>query len=86
MPKSINIKNEEAAKLAAELTDLTGKGTTELILELLRREAAEQHKALGLNQRGRRIDAILRRARRKIAKTVPQNRRLPEYDRDGLPK
>jgi hypothetical protein len=86
MAKSINIKNEEAAELAAELTALTGKGTTELILELLRREAAERNKTLGLEQHRRRIDAILRRARKKIPKQAPATRHVLQYDKHGLPK
>ena len=44
MAKSINIKNEEAASLVAELTAGTGKGTTELILELLRHEAESRRR------------------------------------------
>jgi hypothetical protein len=86
MAKSLNIKNEEAAALAAELTALTGKGTTELILDLLRREAAERHKTLGLSQRQRRIDAILRRARKKIDRKAPATSRILDYDKHGLPK
>ena len=86
MAKSLNIKNEEAATLAAELTALTGKGTTELILELLRREAAERHKSLDLNQRRRRIDSILSRARKKMTRKPPASGRVPKYDGNGLPE
>jgi hypothetical protein len=35
---SINIKNKEAERLVAELKARTGKGTTDLLLDLLRRE------------------------------------------------
>lgn len=35
---SINIKNREAEALIAELKQRTGKGTTDLLLDLLRRE------------------------------------------------
>src|SRR5436190_23333366 len=86
MAKSLNIKNQEAATLAAELTALTGKGTTELILELLRREAGEHQKSMGVNRQRRRIDAILRRARKKLPKTAHANRRITDYDKHGLPK
>ena len=86
MAKSINIKNDEAADLIAELTSETGKGTTELILELLRREAEQQRKLLDINNRRKRVDAIVRKARRKIAKNAPRTEALIEYDRNGLPK
>ena len=38
---SINIKNREAEELLAELKRRTGKGTTDLLLDLLRREKAQ---------------------------------------------
>jgi hypothetical protein len=38
---SINIKNREAEELIAELKRRTGKGTTDLLLDLLRREKAK---------------------------------------------
>ena len=86
MAKSINIKNDEVAALMAELTAATGKGTTELILELLRQEAEHRRKFLDLDNRRKRINAIVRRARRKIAKNAPVTEALVEYDRNGLPK
>ncbi len=35
---SINIKNKEAERLLAELKARTGRGTTDLLLDLLRQE------------------------------------------------
>jgi hypothetical protein len=86
MGKSINIKNDEATALIAELTAETGKGTTELILELLRQEAEHRRKLLDVGSRRKRIDAIVSRARRKISKKAPKTESLIEYDRNGLPK
>jgi len=37
---SINIKNKEAERLLAEIKEKTGRGTTDLLLDLLRRERA----------------------------------------------
>jgi hypothetical protein len=37
---SINIKNKEAERLLAEIKQKTGRGTTDLLLDLLRRERA----------------------------------------------
>ncbi len=86
MAKSINIKNEEAASLVAELTAGTGKGTTELILELLRHEAESGRRFSNLPKRRKRIDAILRRARKKIPKDAPPTEQLIQFDRNGLPR
>jgi hypothetical protein len=86
MAKSINIKNDEVARLTAELTAATGKGTTELILELLRREADQHRKLFDFDNRHKRIDAIVRKAQKKIAKNAPRTANLIEYDPHGLPK
>jgi hypothetical protein len=88
---SINIKNKEAEALVAELKARTGKGTTDLLLDLLRREkdrlegdrrAAEE----------RRIEQALA-AMRKLQDTwsklpVIDPRPIEEilqFDEDGLP-
>ncbi len=86
MAKSINIKNDEVTALVAELTAATGKGATELILELLRQEAEHRRKLTNLNKRRKRIDGILKRARRKIPKDAAPTRNLIEFDENGLPK
>jgi antitoxin VapB len=85
MARSINIKNDEVTALVAELTAATGKGTTELILELLRQEAEHRRKLSDVNKRRKRVDAILRRARKKIPKNAPPARDLIVYDKNGLP-
>ena len=84
---SINIKNREAEELVAELKRRTGKGTTDLLLDLLRREKE-------------RVDAD---TEERVAKAIADARRLQEswaarplvdprpieeivaYDDDGLP-
>ena len=38
---SINIKNKEAERLLAEIKQKTGKGTSQIVLELLRDERAK---------------------------------------------
>lgn len=50
----MNIKNREAAAILADLKERTGRGTTDLLLDLLRRERArlgydfERERAAGL--------------------------------------
>ncbi|HEY0525572.1 MAG TPA: type II toxin-antitoxin system VapB family antitoxin [Stellaceae bacterium] len=85
---AINIKNREAEALVAELRAATGKGTSQLILDLLRRAAAEQ--------RARRTDAVAaavasgeRLAQGFAALPVVDPRPADEivaYDDDGLPR
>lgn len=85
---SINIKNREAEELLAELKRRTGKGTTDLLLDLLRREKAR------VDQCGsQEIEAGLESARRLQAawRTLPVVDPRPiddivGYDDGGLPR
>ena len=84
---SINIKNREAEALLAELKRRTGRGATDLLLELLRREKQRLEEDVD----------------RKVALAMEDNRRIRErwnarplvdprpieeilaYDENGLP-
>ena len=89
---SINIKNKEADRLLAELRSSTGKGASELVLDLLRREsariAAEQRS--GTDQiEVERILAATREMQRLWRESPVIDPRSPEeilgYDENGLP-
>ncbi|WP_375459134.1 type II toxin-antitoxin system VapB family antitoxin [uncultured Enterovirga sp.] len=84
---SINIKNREAEALVTELKRRTGKGTTDLLLDLLRREKdrlerdieAEVESALAFNRAFRE---------RWNALPIVDPRPIEEilaYDENGLP-
>jgi antitoxin VapB len=85
---SINIKNREAEALLEELKAATGKGTSQLVLELLRREASRL--------RARRIrsadeaEARLVLLHRELATQPVLDPRSPDeilgYDENGLPR
>ncbi|MBM3560822.1 MAG: PSK operon transcription factor [Alphaproteobacteria bacterium] len=83
---ALNVKNREVEALVAELKAATGKGTTELLLDLLRREAAARRRPDDIEERLKRVAAITRRA----AARLPKRRRTIEdiigYDERGLPK
>ncbi len=83
---ALNVKNREVEALVAELKAATGKGTTELLLDLLRREAAARQRPDDIEERLKRVKAITRRA----AARLPKQRRTIEdivgYDERGLPK
>lgn len=83
---ALNVKNREVEALVAELKAATGKGTTELLLDLLRREAASRRRPDDIEERLRRVAAITRRS----AARLPKRRRTIEdiigYDEGGLPK
>jgi len=84
---SISIKNREAEELLAELKRRTGKGTTDLLLDLLRREKArverlgERDRAAGLESAHR-----LQSAWRNLPVVDPRPiGELVPYDENGLP-
>ena len=83
---SINIKNREAEALLSEIKAATGKGTTELLLELLRGEAERQRKVRDVDERRRRLRDICREAAAKLPANPPTPEEIIGYGEDGLPK
>lgn len=84
---SINVKNREAEELIAELKRRTGKGTTDLLLDLLRREKVRLERDVE-----REVEIALEEARwlreRWNALPLLDPRPLAEiiaYDENGLP-
>jgi hypothetical protein len=84
---SINIKNKEAERLLAELKARTGRGTTDLLLDLLRQEQARLDE-----ERERRVqdglDADQSFRESWNARPLVDPRPIEEilaYDEDGLP-
>jgi antitoxin VapB len=89
---SINIKNKEADRLLAELKSATGKGASEVVLDLLRRE----HARIAADQPSRpdkaeveRILAVTREMQRLWRESPVIDPRTPDeilgYDENGLP-
>lgn len=85
---SINIKNKEAERLLSEIKARTGKGTTDLLLDLLRREKARLDEGFE-----REIADALESARilrenwnkRPLVDPRPIDEIL-DYDENGLPR
>jgi antitoxin VapB len=80
----LNIKNDEAHKLAAELAKLTGESLTSAVTQALRERLARE-------QRRRRTDSIAARLMKIGSQfaTLPETGRSPDeilgYDDHGLP-
>jgi len=89
---SINIKNKEADRLVAEIKEATGKGASEIILELLRAERARLTASTRTETEEERIRRALD-ATREIQRlwrdsAVVDPRPIEEilaYDENGLP-
>ena len=82
---SINIKNREADALIAELRAATGKGASQLVLELLRKEAAFQRRLRDIDGRRERIRELQRQWRKKGGISSSEIDATIGYDADGLP-
>jgi hypothetical protein len=84
---SINIKNKEADRLLSEIKQKTGKGTSQVVLDLLRAE----HRRLDEKLRKQVAEDVewLKQLRAKIqAEKLPDAPPIDEilqWDEDGLP-
>lgn len=85
---SINIKNKEAERLLAEIKQKTGRGTTDLLLDLLRKERARLDDDLERRVReGFEADERLRKAWHALPVVDPRPfDEILEWDENGLPK
>lgn len=85
---SINIKNKEAERLLGEIKARTGQGTTDLLLDLLRRE----HERLEVERQREIAEGLesMRILQENWAKLPVIDPRSPEevwdYDDNGLPR
>jgi antitoxin VapB len=84
---SINVKNAEAERLLAELKERTGRGTTDLLLDLLRREKERLERELE-DRVARAIADTNALRERWLARPLVDPRSADEilsYDENGLP-
>jgi hypothetical protein len=66
---AINIKNREVEALLAELKAATGLGTSRIVLDFLRKEAARLRRRRRVAGRRRRLEALTRRYSARLPKT-----------------
>lgn len=81
----VNIKNREVEALLAEIKAGTGQGTSRVVLDLLRKEAARLRRTRDIEARRKRIAAISRRYSARLARPLPPDD-IIGYDATGLPK
>lgn len=85
---SINVKNAEAERLVAELKRRKGVGTTDLLLDLLRRETARMEAEMETRAReGLEIDRRYREGWLALPVVDPRPfDEVLEWDENGLPR
>jgi antitoxin VapB len=83
---SLNIKNEEAHKMAAELAAIRGESMTAVVLEALRKELeAERQKQTGKTKAQRILEAA-RRFQQGLPEGIHSSDHAWLYGEDGLPR
>ena len=81
----ISIRNREVEQLVDELRHETGRGITEIVLDLLRREVARTRRLRDLDERRRRIEALAARYRARLPAQPQTPEAIVGYDERGLP-
>ena len=84
---AINIKNPEAEELLNELKSATGRGTTDIICDLLKREVEAERRRKQRRRAHREgvLDRICREARAKAVNLDKTPDEIIGYDEHGLP-
>jgi hypothetical protein len=83
---AINIKNREAETLIADLKRMTGKGTSQLLLELLRQEHQRLSRLQQTETLVERMRSIGQRVKTKLGGEPIDTDRILGYDQHGLPQ
>ncbi len=83
---AINIKNREAEALLCEIKAATGKGGTEIVLDLAQAEADRLRKQRDIERRRRLIDEASEHYAARLGPDRPSLDELAGYGEDGLPR
>jgi len=85
MGAQLNIKSEDAYRLASRIAELTGESLTSVVTKALQAELERQERARDLNERVERMLAMGREIRAHMREPVSSDTSWM-YDEDGLPK
>jgi antitoxin VapB len=86
MGTQLNIKSEDAYRLAAELSELTGESLTAAVTAALRERLEREQGARGREARLAEIRRIAGEIRAHMRKPLPSSNHDWMYDEDGLPR
>ncbi len=84
MGTQLNIKSDDAYRLASELAELTGENLTIAVTEALRERLERQRKARDIEAKVERMMAAAREIRAHMREPVSSDHSFL-YDDDGLP-
>ena len=86
MGQQLNIKSEDAYRLAAELAELTGESLTTAVTTALRQRLERELAARDREARIARVRAITADIRRSLRHPLPSSDHSWLYDEHGLPR
>jgi len=82
----LNIKSDDAYRLASRLSELTGESLTSVVIKALQAEVAREEKLRDREERLRRVREITADIRRHLKHPLPASNHDWLYDENGLPK
>jgi antitoxin VapB len=85
MGAQLNIKSEDAYRLASRLSELTGESLTSVVTKALKAELDREERQRDLTARVDRVMAIAKEIRAHMREPVSSDTSWM-YDEDGLPK
>ena len=86
MGAQLNIKSEDAYRLAARLAELTGESLTSVVTRVLRAELAREERARDRDERLQQVRAITADIRSQLKHPLPSSNHDWLYDDDGMPR
>ena len=86
MGAQLNIKSEDAYRLASRLSELTGESLTSVVTKALQAELERQERARDREERLRRVREITADIRHHLRHPLPSSDTSWMYDEDGLPR
>jgi antitoxin VapB len=86
MGAQLNIKSEDAYRLASRLSELTGESLTSVVTRALRAELDREERARDRQERLRRVREITADIRRRLQPPLPGSNHDWLYDETGLPR
>ncbi|HET7882954.1 MAG TPA: type II toxin-antitoxin system VapB family antitoxin [Acetobacteraceae bacterium] len=86
MGAQLNIKSEDAYRLASRLSELTGESLTSVVTKALRAELEREERARDREERLRRVREIAAEIRQHLGEPLPTSDHDWLYDENGLPR
>ena len=86
MGTQLNIKSEDAYRLASRISELTGESLTSVVIRALQAELAREEHARDREERLRRVREIAADIRHHLKHPLPSSNHDWLYDENGLPK